>query len=261
MAIDVRRWLGLIMGTRMWYPFYSCESDDEKTFEKKVDAVVREIADRGKPKLNTRPRPASESVAEGVPPAPAPAANPKPSSALVSAPAPAPATPPRPPAATAQDQSFTPTMMMSPMAQSVVQHQGSSVGASPGSFAEMTSFFREEREHLETKMEKMREQLTTTLTPPTPKELISAEQLVALQSRLGQIHAAQLLSDDELFVTEDLITDFLELKTDTGGAITGDTVFGGAASQTIDKLHKLVGVSEGLVSDAALARQLRRKFM
>jgi hypothetical protein len=70
-----------------------------------------------------------------------------------------------------------------------------------------------------------------------------------------------VLTDDELFVTEDLITDFLELKADAGGAIRVDTVFGGGASQTISKLHKLVGVSEGLVSDVALARQIRRKFM
>eukprot|EP01046_Picozoa_sp_COSAG06_P086763 COSAG06_NODE_33325_length_491_cov_1.538265_1_plen_126_part_00 len=125
----------------------------------------------------------------------------------------------------------------------------------------MGSFFREEREHLETRMEKLREQLTATLTPPTPQELITSEQLVALQSRPGQLHAAQVLTDDELFVTEDLITDFLELKADAGGAITVGTVFGGGASQTIGKLHKLVGVSEGLVSDAALARQIRRKFM
>jgi hypothetical protein len=41
-----RGWLGLIMGTRLWYPFYSCKSDDEATFEKKVDAVVREISPR-----------------------------------------------------------------------------------------------------------------------------------------------------------------------------------------------------------------------
>ena len=73
-----------------------------------------------------------------------------------------------------------------------------------------------------------------------------------------------MLTDDELFVTENLIADFLELKADAGGwghqggAIR---VFGGGASQTISKLHKLVGVSEGLVSDVALARQIRRKFM
>ena len=44
-------------------------------------------------------------------------------------------------------------------------------------------------------MEKMREELT-------PKELISTEQLTALQSRLEALHAEQLLTDDELFALE-----------------------------------------------------------
>jgi hypothetical protein len=152
-------------------------------------------------------------------------------------------------------------MMMPQVAQSVTPHHGSGVSAPLGSFAEIASFFRGERDHLETKMEKMWERRTTTPTLPTPKELIPAEQLVALQSRLGQLHAAQMLTDDELFVTEDMIADFLELKADARGAITVDTVFGGAAIQTIGKLHKLIVMSEGLVSDAALARQMRRKFM
>ena len=44
-------------------------------------------------------------------------------------------------------------------------------------------------------MEKLREELT-------PKELISTEQLTALQSRLEALHAEQLLTDDELFALE-----------------------------------------------------------
>lgn len=42
-------WLGLLMGTRMWYSFWGSEDDDEAAFEKRVSAVCREIGDRGKP--------------------------------------------------------------------------------------------------------------------------------------------------------------------------------------------------------------------
>ena len=41
-------WLGLFLGTRMWYPFYGCEDDDDAAFEERVDSVAREIGERGK---------------------------------------------------------------------------------------------------------------------------------------------------------------------------------------------------------------------
>ena len=34
-------WLGLILGTRLYYPFYSAESDDEAAFENRMDKLVR----------------------------------------------------------------------------------------------------------------------------------------------------------------------------------------------------------------------------
>ena len=34
-------WLGLILGTRLWYPFFGAEGDGAAAFEKRVDAVVR----------------------------------------------------------------------------------------------------------------------------------------------------------------------------------------------------------------------------
>jgi chaperonin cofactor prefoldin len=55
-------WLGLILGTRLWYAMWDVDEDDDAAFERRLGSVIREIADRGK-----------LMVAEAVPPAPAPA--------------------------------------------------------------------------------------------------------------------------------------------------------------------------------------------
>lgn len=31
-------WLGLLLGTRLWHPFFAAESDDNAAFEKRVGA-------------------------------------------------------------------------------------------------------------------------------------------------------------------------------------------------------------------------------
>ena len=79
-------WLGLFLGTRMWYPFYGCEDDDDAAFEGRVDPVAREIGDRG--------RASAASVPEGVPPSAA--RTPRQSSPRARAPAPEPAPAPAP---------------------------------------------------------------------------------------------------------------------------------------------------------------------
>ena len=68
-------------------------------------------------------------------------------------------------------------------------------------------------------------------------------EMPALQSRLESLHASKLLTDEELFWLEDVIADSLE---EAGG--DGEQV------------AKLALLAERLTSDAALARQLRRKF-
>eukprot|EP01050_Picozoa_sp_SAG11_P051153 SAG11_NODE_28914_length_316_cov_0.930876_1_plen_104_part_11 len=67
-----RGWLGMILGSRLYYAFYG--ELDEREFGDRMDALVREIGDRGR-------------VAEAVPPAsaPAPAPVPAPGSALAPA--------------------------------------------------------------------------------------------------------------------------------------------------------------------------------
>ena len=92
------------------------------------------------------------------------------------------------------------------------------------------------------------------------KELVSAEQLAALQARLESLHSAQLLTDDELFALEDLCADFLEMQAAAGGVLTPEVAHSSPVSAAA-RMVKLVGVSEGLASDAAFARQARRKFV
>ena len=44
---QAKGWLALLLGTRLCYPFYDCEDDDEAAFEARVDPVAHEIGGRG----------------------------------------------------------------------------------------------------------------------------------------------------------------------------------------------------------------------
>ena len=105
------------------------------------------------------------------------------------------------------------------------------------------------------------DKLRAELTPAPAQELVSAEQVAALQARLESLHAAQLLSDEEFFALEDLCADYLELQGSTVGVLSQDLVCSSAAYGVAAKLAKMVVVSEGITSDAGFARQARRKFV
>ena len=49
-------WLGLILGTRVWYGFWDADAEDDSAFEGRLDCVVREIGVRGKVMLPERCR-------------------------------------------------------------------------------------------------------------------------------------------------------------------------------------------------------------
>lgn len=144
-------------------------------FQKRLEPLIREIGERGKPK----PKPEG-AVAEGVPPsvpvAPAPA------------PAPASSTPARAMVAD-HNYSLTPTMQMSPVRQ---QQDGMSFHAST---ADLASFLEKQREHDARVRQEMEAQLR-------PAQAISGEQLTALLARLERLHVAQLLTDAELIAFE-----------------------------------------------------------
>ena len=107
-------------------------------------------------------------------------------------------------------------------------------------------------------IERLREE-----TGPRKKELaITDDALAALQARMEALHAAQLLADDELFVLEDLLADYVELKMSTPGQLITEQMLHASPWDTAaSKLHKLVGLSSAMAPDAAFARQLRRKFL
>ena len=118
---------------------------------------------------------------------------------------------------------------------------------------------------LQLQMEHLRERLTLTLTSSPAQEAaaaISAEQITALQARLGKLHAAKLLQDEELYTLEDALADYAELAASTTFTMTIEVAHSSDAYAPARKLLKLVALSERLVPDDAFARQLaRRKYV
>jgi len=137
----------------------------------------------------------------------------------------------------------------------------------------MVSFMREEREQakseraeMEAKIEQQRlamdsqrvqmeaklEQFAQQAQAATDAKLDQAEarveymtteqQLPALQARIEALHAAKLLSDDELFSIEDLIADLEVGSEDT-------------------RVGQLITLSSRMAGDAAFSRQIRRKIL
>ena len=55
-------WLGLLLGTRLYFQFVGADLDDAVSFERRVDAVVRELGDQGKVSLALEQPPQSSAV-------------------------------------------------------------------------------------------------------------------------------------------------------------------------------------------------------
>ena len=85
-------------------------------------------------------------------------------------------------------------------------------------------------------------------------------QVVALQARLESLHAAKILSDEELYALEDVIADDAE-------AALGEGAKGGAQEEEEEEeavqggVSRMVALSGRMAGDAAFGRQLRRKFV
>ena len=110
------------------------------------------------------------------------------------------------------------------------------------------------REEMKAEAKAEKEELRRELAPTA---VVTDEQLAALEARLEALHAAQLISDDELFVLEDHVTDFFEAKA-MFEVLTMEVAH---ANGAVGKVHKLVVLSEGVARDPTFARQLRRKFV
>ena len=130
--------------------------------------------------------------------------------------------------------------------------QTTSVATTASMIEVVTMLEREEklRQEMEAQMQALREELREELTP---RPAVTEEQLATLQSRLEAMHAAQLLTDEELFALEDICVDFIAL-----GLVTAEMAGGNAAAS---KLLQLVRVSEGVAADASFARQAKRRFV
>ena len=111
--------------------------------------------------------------------------------------------------------------------------------------AALEANMREEKAALEASMQEERALLQAKVVArqATAEEESRERQLAAFQSRLQSMHASKLLTDEELYKLEDAIADGMEEDGEGGGQAV-----------------RMVGQSEQMVGDAALARQLRRKF-
>jgi hypothetical protein len=82
---------------------------------------------------------------------------------------------------------------------------------------------------------------------------------VVSSSSLTTSSSSSSLQDDETFVIEDLISDYIEAKAVAGGAVTEEVSL---TVPVVGSVRRLVALSEGLAqSDAGFARQVRRKFL
>ena len=107
---------------------------------------------------------------------------------------------------------------------------------------ELTTDAKAERQNLEAQLESQKQELLEQRQTDAVLQLRD-QQLALLQARLEAMHASRLLSDEELYRVEDVIAD------------------SDVAEPESDQLPQLVALSQKMKSDAAFARQVRRKFV
>jgi hypothetical protein len=295
-------WLGLLLGTELWFPIYGLENADDKTFEAKVDPIVKVIGDRGKAKADSLPEGVPRQITRGatrdLAPAKAtfePTREPEPVPARSSLSAVTPTTPNRTALATVAPatQRFTPTLQMSPgdsptqLIEDHTREQQHHINAMNGvSLSEIAAIFREQRDEakadrlaMEARMDQqlaeakaeraalqaeMEVKFEQQRAGSMPQQAITEAQLVALQTRLEGLHSAELLSDSELYETEDILADWVEVQASMVNQIVTEAMLYASAGDTFvvgATVHKLIRLSTVTPGDAALARQVRRKFL
>eukprot|EP01043_Picozoa_sp_COSAG02_P035566 COSAG02_NODE_2555_length_8532_cov_7.259900_7_plen_243_part_00 len=157
--------VGLIMGTRLWYQMWDAEKDDDEAFERRMDSVMREVGDRGKllvaeamtpfrePNLVPAPAPASAPISLKHPTI-SPRSTPAPVLAATPGPLPAPAVASA--ATPATSSTFTPNgASRTPPPTTLVQQHATGHGDHDPQLITV-AFMREERDHLEQRMESIR---------------------------------------------------------------------------------------------------------
>jgi hypothetical protein len=244
-------WLGLIMGTRVYFNFHAKAVESDAAFTQQMDSLVRDLAERGKSQTAAPSDSAASrlSLSEGVPPPQGfgvPLVEPEPAPAPAPAPAPVRALAPAPAPAMLSDRgSFSPSMQPD-----TVMHQQPRTSADDMALVEVVLgqqrliLAREEQLRVETEARVRAEVRAEVQTLHTKVEAskLHHQQLLALQQRLEAVHASKLLGDEELYAIEDLIADSTE---EDGG----------------DRVAALISLSSKMVADGAFARQIRRKFV
>ena len=114
--------------------------------------------------------------------------------------------------------------------------------------AEMQALLEEERrENITLREQALEAQLAAVVGEQTFEAKLTAKSKVAaLQSRVQALHAAHLLTDEELYRIEDIVADSCEVDSGNGE---------GAA------VANMIALSEKMAQDGAFSRQLRRKFV
>ena len=97
-------------------------------------------------------------------------------------------------------------------------------------------------------IERLRAETATRKKAPA----ITDDALAALQARMEALHAAQLLTDAELYSVEDTIVDCIEVLAKAPRTP--------ATKQEVAQARTAVILSERLRADEVFARQLRRKL-
>jgi hypothetical protein len=170
---QAKGWLGLILGSKMYYQFFPAAVATEVAFAERMDALTFEIGDRGKPKeallLSEAVPPPRHAAAPAAAPAPA-AAHFEPAPMRAPAPAPAPtptaavSTPP-PHRSTSEQQGLSPTMpSCAPSSQLAMVSEQSSLPASAAagvSLTEVSAFMTEQLDRQREHDEKLREEMVT----------------------------------------------------------------------------------------------------
>ena len=106
---------------------------------------------------------------------------------------------------------------------------------------------REQASELALREQALEAQLAAVVGEQTFEAKLTAKSKVAaLQSRVQALHAAHLLTDEELYRIEDIVADSCEVDSGNGE---------GAA------VANMIALSEKMAQDGAFSRQLRRKFV
>ena len=172
---------------------WDAEKDDDASFERRLDSVVREIGDRGKVQVSEAVPPTAAAVSRTLAPTRAPAPTPAPTQTPTPAPVPAPipalrvasalapAPAPAPMAASFTTQgpqpSLSPSLALTAATPPQSQPQPAVSVTTSSSFAEMVSFMREEREQAKTERAEMEATLESKL----------AEQKAQMDAKLQQV--------------------------------------------------------------------------